>query len=218
MKKYYAVVPDIHGYFEPLAWALEWIDSKRDEIEKVVFLGDYVDRGRDSPKVLDLLSRRPRDSNVFIRGNHDQMMLDYLEYPDGNSRWYEFWGAETASQFRDRWKSGGLAENPGMAPYADFIRQTAFSYETDLYIFVHAAIDPFKPMTSQSHDMMLWGNHQFCYNSVDRLVVTGHIIMDQPTLKNNHLALDTGAYHGGGLTVALLPTAGMTIEPVFTKF
>jgi serine/threonine protein phosphatase 1 len=215
--RYYAAIPDIHGCKDHLEKALKFLDE-RDDIEKIFFTGDYVDRGPDSPGVLDVLIGRDPAKNMFIRGNHDQMMLEYLDYPTGDMQWPSIWGLQTIRQFGDRWKPGGIINSPEMRPYSTFIRNTRFFYETEHYIFVHAGINPFKPMMEQDIDNMMWARNMFCYENLSKLVVTGHSIVEQPTMKNNHLALDVGCYARGSLYIALLPVDGDLNKIMISRF
>ncbi|WP_231686955.1 metallophosphoesterase [Bacillus sp. JCM 19034] len=74
------VISDIHGYYEQMVDSLKNVDLKNQE-NTILFLGDFVDGGRDSCKVLyyikGLFERRPEQTTVLL-GNHDEMFLDWL--------------------------------------------------------------------------------------------------------------------------------------------
>ncbi|MBU6299778.1 MAG: metallophosphoesterase, partial [Alphaproteobacteria bacterium] len=92
-------VGDVHGCLAQLSALLAKIEADASgfagEIQPI-FLGDYVDRGPDSKGVIDrlLAAREERDCR-FIRGNHDQFMLDFLEQPALYRDWRDFGGRET---------------------------------------------------------------------------------------------------------------------------
>lgn len=206
MKKYYAVIPDIHGCLKQLVSALSSIDA-RDDVEQVIFLGDYVDRGPHSKEVLDILISRPKNKNTFILGNHDDMFLDWLK-GNRDGRWEFMFGEKTLDSF------GPLLDTqqwPGaLDKYQEFLLDTCQLFmQTDHHIFVHAGINPLKSMLEQERDYMLWGREMFCYSNLNKTVITGHSIVPEVTLRNNHLALDIGCYYKGGLAVALIPTNEM---------
>ena len=73
-------VGDIHGYYDKLEALMN--EVRPTAVDKVIFLGDYIDRGPDSCKVLqylmDFKKRFPGTDTVFLRGNHEQMLLDAL--------------------------------------------------------------------------------------------------------------------------------------------
>src|SRR5215813_12487398 len=80
------VIGDIHGraqLLEQLIRDVPW-DIKHD---KIIFLGDLIDRGKQSPEVIDLVMDLMKENPnvVVLRGNHEQMMLDCLEY--GELQW-----------------------------------------------------------------------------------------------------------------------------------
>ncbi len=103
-KSCFYVVPDIHGQIGNLNAILTRIlplrnDSKH--FDQVVFLGDYIDRGSDSFEVLETLIALQRcypQQTIFLRGNHEEMMLlatntfDGLNLSVNNSvRWFKNW-------------------------------------------------------------------------------------------------------------------------------
>src|SRR5580765_5777294 len=91
-------IGDIHGSFIALSTLLNTLEIQ--PADQLVFLGDYIDRGPDSRKVLDLLTRpNPPGSRVFLRGNHEVMILDAREDLLKANTWQSYGGLETAFSY-----------------------------------------------------------------------------------------------------------------------
>ena len=75
------VIPDIHGYLDKLTQALALVEAHAGPNARIVFLGDYVDRGPDSRGVLQLLINGKAEGRdwITLRGNHDQLFLDGIK-------------------------------------------------------------------------------------------------------------------------------------------
>ena len=85
------VISDIHGMYHHLGKILQYWGRK----DKLIILGDLVDRGIDSLAVVQKLMNLTKEHDVtFIMGNHDQMLLDYIETPSNYERYFRN-GAET---------------------------------------------------------------------------------------------------------------------------
>jgi serine/threonine protein phosphatase 1 len=97
-------VGDVHGRADLLADLLRRIESDRAGFGgrvTLVMLGDYTDRGMQSRRVIELLLGPPlRDADaVFLRGNHDQAMLDFLDDPAVGPDWFGFGGDATVLSY-----------------------------------------------------------------------------------------------------------------------
>ncbi|KAM0037764.1 putative calcineurin-like phosphoesterase domain, ApaH type, metallo-dependent phosphatase [Helianthus debilis subsp. tardiflorus] len=110
-------IGDIHGYMTKLQnlWSnLERVIPASDfENARIIFLGDYCDRGPDTRKVLDFLidlpSKYPNQSHVFLAGNHDFAFAAFVGAipppPDG-SEFRDTWAEFEASEEREGWYKG----------------------------------------------------------------------------------------------------------------
>ena len=161
-------IPDIHGMYDELELILSRILPLRKTkgvTDKIVFLGDYIDRRPDSHKVLDKLIELKQeygDQIITLRGNHESMFLDGIA-PSESSKRYRFWmqygGDITLKGYLDR--SGNSYKEEKLNPYLfprqriidlvpkehiDFINSLDDYYETDDFIFVHGGCDPLRPM------------------------------------------------------------------------
>jgi len=186
---------DIHGCLAELNQLLESVAPAADD--QLVFLGDYIDRGPDSAGVIDRLLelRRQQPDAVFLRGNHEQMLLDFLD--NGSpGHFLANGGAETIASYRqgDRW--------PPPPDHLDFFRNLRTLYETENFIFVHAGLRPGIALEEQDDQDLLWIRWEFLESDADwgKPVVFGHTPRQTPLLGRNRIGLDTGCVYGRQLT------------------
>lgn len=218
-------VGDVHGradLLERLLSDLERLaDSEAREKPMVVFAGDYIDRGPDSRDVLDLLLEgRPYGfERRFLKGNHEQLMLDFCVNPVRTRSWLSYGGANTLASYGVR-PPPASASNPAIyadalqalregmpKAHADFLNNNLERYvEAGDYLFVHAGIDPAKPLKDQADSDLYWIRDRFLQHSkpLSHCVVHGHTPVRAPTLEGSRIAIDTGAYATGVLTAARL--------------
>ncbi|HEX8268716.1 MAG TPA: metallophosphoesterase family protein [Flavobacterium sp.] len=91
------VIGDIHGGLRALKQVLE--RAQVTDNDKLIFLGDYVDGWSESPQVLDfLISLEQRQACIFIRGNHDDLLMEWLKGKD-NALWYQHGGEATVMAY-----------------------------------------------------------------------------------------------------------------------
>lgn len=201
--------------------------------DNVVFLGDYVDRGENVCRVLDLLLEfRSRFDNVtFLRGNHEQLMLDardsattvvpsnaMQELSPETLLWLQNGGIETLESYMAGIAPGSVEDAIARwwewIPHShwEFLRATQLEFLTPHYHFVHAGLLP----PGQSWEGATWGmeprlwirepflSSQERYDG--RIVVFGHTpqLNGQPLVQHNKIGIDTGAVFGGPLTLAAL--------------
>lgn len=208
---HYFAVGDIHGMFEAFLTILCRIDEYAHEhkIEEytVITLGDYIDRGPESNKVVDYLINLERSWAgssrylVTLRGNHEQMYLDALN--GGSDDVYLFrinGGTQTLQSY------GVSMETDVPFSHKQFFRDTKMFYETEKHYFVHAGVYPGVPLDRQSDNARLWIREDFLYSDCDfgKMIVHGHTPKqyDEGT-KPNRVNLDYGAVFGGSLVCAV---------------
>jgi serine/threonine protein phosphatase 1 len=212
---------DIHGCATLLDRAFDAIeaDLAHHSVPQAgfVFLGDYIDRGEDSRRTLDILIERTGlYSTIFLKGNHEQILLDFLQDPTLLQEWRQFGGLQTLISYGLKPSvnpSSGelfeLARDLGAALPASHRRflqalRPTFSYGD--YFFVHAGVRPGVPLDQQSERDLLWIRDEFLRSQDDfgKFVVHGHTPVMEPDLRPNRLNIDTGAYATGRLTVLRL--------------
>lgn len=222
MKPIYAI-GDIHGQFDMLCRALEWIDADGGPEARVVFLGDLVDRGPDSFGVIELLIRGMEEGRdwVPLLGNHDRMFRRFLEdgtrhdtrilsgrgwlHPAlGGPMTLASYGVETGE---DRPDDAILADARARVPEAHcrFLNDRKTLHREPGLIFVHAGLRPGVPVDQQDEDDLVWIRETFLNETrpFEALVVHGHTAIEAATHYGNRVNLDTGAGYGRPLTVGV---------------
>jgi len=183
----------------------------------LIFIGDYVDRGHDSKGVIDiLLETRTEFAVRFLRGNHDQAMLNFLFDPGTYAGWRNIGGADTLLSYGvkppDSDKPAALrGARDGLAravpgAHMSVLNALEMSVEVGDYYFVHAGVRPGVPLDGQSAMDQMWIRDEFLNSDADfgKVVVHGHSPIRHPVRKPNRVSIDTGAYSSGKLTAVAL--------------
>lgn len=206
----YIAIGDIHGCHQSLAKLLEAVKPSKEDV--VVFIGDYIDRGPDSKGVLDfLLEYQETQSCIFLRGNHEEMLLDWRD-GDRSGIWQSNGGMETLESY---WQLGSTKAEIPKAHIA-FIEKTRIYYDTPDYLFVHAGINPHFSVSENlemfNEDVFLWERSHLRNGSKlwEKTVVCGHTPQARVLFKDNLICIDTGCVfshlpHLGTLTAIRLP-------------
>jgi len=221
-RRLYAV-GDIHGRADLLSRLLAEIatDAKcRGPAQnRLVYLGDYVDRGPDSADVIDLvLDGAPAGfDGVTLMGNHEDMMRRFLFdltigrgwLMNGADATLRSYGVEPPTPHDDtqayRRASVELAQH--LPPrHRRFLDSLALSHEEGDYFFVHAGVRPGVPLAEQRPEDLVWIRDEFLESDAEfgKRVVHGHSITREPTFRHNRIGIDTGAYATGRLTCLVL--------------
>ncbi len=146
-------VGDVHGYIKPLETLFSTIKPKKQDT--IVMLGDYIDRGPDSKKVIQFLRKQNQKCRLIkLMGNHEDILLHILTddlYAVTNTEdWLSWGGKETLASF-------GVHRTCDLPSWVlTFLKECILYYQTDKYIFAHAGFDPDVPMEEQTIDKLLW--------------------------------------------------------------
>ncbi len=184
----------------------------------LVFLGDYVDRGPASREVIDHLLERPPLCNeqVFLRGNHEQVLLDVLSSANRLEEWVSFGGMETLASYgiKPRLSLGAEAAADVQrefaarfpAPHLAFLNATRLTFETPNHFFVHAGIDPRRSLEQQRPSDLMWIREPFLASTKQypKIIVHGHTPVRRAEIHPNRINIDTGAFVTGRLTCAVI--------------
>lgn len=236
-------IGDIHGQVTMLRTLLGKLrDDGLSPQDTLVFLGDYVDRGENSCGVIEMLLalRAEYPNTIFLRGNHEQLMLNArdapppeydadekeLALPEALQLWLVNGGGETLVSYRPDMTIDDLLRWWEILPEShwEFVEATELEYITERYHFVHAGLLP-PGRTWEGAEMgldpRLWIREPFLSSRADfggRVVVFGHTpqMNGRPFRKPNRLGLDTAAVFGRRLTAAALdPVAsGRRLPPL----
>ncbi len=224
-------VGDIHGRADLLkALHRRILDHARRRAEQrqvIVFLGDYVDRGAGSREVIDfLIDAAACDDGierVFLKGNHDDAMLAFLDGTDDGTWWISMlggretlasYGIDIASLPRIPSRRRHELREKLPAGHARFLSSLRLFHVEEGCLFVHAGIRPGRSLDRQDPEDLLWIREEFLESDADfgRLVIHGHTICwDGPEVRANRIGIDTGAFATGVLTALVLAGDGLDI-------
>lgn len=217
-------VGDIHGRADLLSDLLLLLERRAASERReggdpiVIFLGDYVDRGPESARVIDmLLAGGPYGyERRFLKGNHEESMLAFLADPVANRVWLTRGGADTMLSYgvqppspmstnEQEWLDAA-AELAAKTPPAhlDFLNGLERYVELGGYAFVHAGVDDARPLDQQTDADLYWIRDRFISSKrrFSHRIVHGHTPVDEPYMDERRIAVDTGAYASGTLTAA----------------
>jgi len=216
-------IGDIHGSLVPLRLLRgairEHADAHPIERKCLIYLGDYIDRGFDSRKVLDLIINDPLPGfeQVFLKGNHEEGMLRFLADGSNALFWVAYGGIATMFSYGVKPPDPATDEDEVIRArkelakklppeHLDFLAKLErYRIEGD-YLFVHAGIRPGVPIEDQREEDLLWIRDEFLHSQLEfgKCVVHGHSISRQPDFQPNRIGIDTGAFASGTLTCLVL--------------
>lgn len=216
-------IGDVHGCSDLLARLLLRVDAHlaAHPIDRPlhVFLGDYIDRGPDSRNVINqLIERAFNHDAVFLKGNHEAWLLEFLEDPRLLESWGEYGGLQTLRSYGLRPSTNRtLSDNKALASelnaalpdsHRRFLNQLKPSFICGEYFFVHAGVRPKIALSRQKERDMLWIRDEFLSHDKDfgKIIVHGHTPVLEPDVRPNRINIDTGAYATGRLTCAIFET------------
>lgn len=216
--QFVVAIGDLHGridLFEQLLPRIEDVARKSASRHKtLIFVGDYVDRGSRSADLVErLLQGFEGYETVFLKGNHDETLLQFLGDPAVGDVWRNFGGLDTL-------RSYGVVHAPGQdwaetrnafalalpQSHIQFFKNLKLQHTVGDYLFVHAGVKPYVPLQEQTEQDLLWIREEFLESKANfgRIVVHGHTPTREPVVRHNRIGIDTGAYMSGKLTALVL--------------
>lgn len=206
-------IGDIHGCLAPLKQLIEKL--RPTPHDTLVFLGDYIDRGPDSKGVIEYLLRLRDEYNaVFLLGNHEMMLLDYLAFG-----YTESWDRNGGAATLDSYVCGGNIEVP--ASHAEFLKNCLPTYDTPDFFFVHGGLKPTRTIEENLKRMttfdLVWEREHLEPKHLlsedyawEKTVVCGHTPQPAPIVLEKLICIDTGCVYNlerrlGTLTAICLP-------------
>lgn len=231
MSKLFAV-GDIHGHFAELTELFETLFNQaglKPESDTVVFLGDYVDGGPTTKQVVEQLIawQEQYPHWVFLKGNHEDLMLDALVYNFKKYGDYYIWwnqgGRATAHSYLPTDASNydrAIMQPKEFIPteHLSWIHGLPLTYALAGYQFVHAGFAPRIGLGGQTEEDMLWIREAFINSDWDfdgMRVVFGHTPFHEPVVMPNKIGIDTMFHNYGKLTAVELDTLNPWSEPRF---
>jgi serine/threonine protein phosphatase 1 len=195
------VIGDVHGCLDLLKRLMEKIDWKPHE-DRLIFLGDYIDRGDDSRGVVSYILELLRLSSLVecLMGNHEDLFLNYLAGGDSDTFLLNG-GTKTLESY---YESGTIVVPPDHMTFFQGLRPWI---EMEDYFLVHAGFRPGVEIEKQSLEDMLWIRDPFIFSDYDfgKKVIFGHTPFAEALVLPNKIGLDTGAVYGNKLTCLEIP-------------
>ena len=220
------VIGDIHGRADLLQDLMTIIATDRqDRDAQIIFVGDYFDRGPNSRQTLQILltHAQTHPNSVFLRGNHDYMLLKFLDNPTASRQWLRHGGDETLASFG----MPGLSQNSAgdtlqkaahglihaLTPQGLlFLQDLRTSTQSGNVFVAHAGADPAHALDDQDEHTLLWGAPKFL-SGIRRdgiWVAHGHFADPEPSVRDGRISTDTGAYFSDRLTAARITPGDVT--------
>jgi serine/threonine protein phosphatase 1 len=213
-------IGDIHGCDDKLKVLHERIAADLaahpSPDHRIIHIGDYGDRGPNSAGVIARLIGLAGDPHVVcLRGNHDQLWLDFLADPDFSAQMFlRFGGKETLKSYGVGNRAKNYAQLAEMFSAAlpeahrAFLQTLKGSVQFGDYFFAHAGVRPGVPLDQQTPQDLSWIRDEFLADTRDfgAVIVHGHTVTasQAPEIFPNRIAIDTGAVFGGPLTCVVL--------------
>ena len=222
------VVGDVHGCYDLL---LELEDAIRTDAEArskdatplVVFVGDLIDRGDNSSRVLDhLVDTEDGLHRMSILGNHEAMFLDFLRSPKPSARWLGYGGRETLHSYGIQGDGANGFDMPARRlgqllnanipdSHVDYLMSCPISLRLPGYLITHAGLSAYKPLSEQENDDLIWSRPEFLdddedsearvgLREADLVLVHGHVPQEDVLYLPHRINVDTGAYASGKLS------------------
>lgn len=217
-------IGDVHGCYELMKdvlarLAADYAERAQGRRPILVFLGDYVDRGPHSARVMEALVWLQRRGDLeihFLKGNHEQALLEFLDAPERGGPWIGFGGAETLLSYGVEPPAAEAGAEAYLQARDELLERMPASHlrllqqlETMVvigdYAFVHAGVRPGAPLAEQAENDLMWIRRGFVDQPgpFEKVIVHGHTwLSEQPQITEHRLGLDTGGYATGVLTAA----------------
>lgn len=226
MRRY--VIGDIHGCYFTLLDLINKLSIEKGD--KLIFLGDYIDRGPHSKRVIDYIMSIEGPDVITLMGNHERMCVDANR---GSGYWGQTWmnngGGITVDSYDERTEEEKVrpsllypelqdewrAKLPRVSEeHIQWMESLPVFYEDDDFFYCHAGIDPDYSFDDQIEDDLLWIRNRFLKseNVWPKKIVFGHTPMQKVQIKENKIGVDTGACYGNMLSAICLDT--MTVYSV----
>jgi serine/threonine protein phosphatase 1 len=214
-------VGDVHGRDDLLRQMAERVeaDSERSSVNHAVtvFLGDYVDRGLGSMRVVEQLARGEWPTPIIaLAGNHEDLLMAFLENEGAFQTWRSLGGLETLHSYGVNVASAMAKRDFGAVqaafaarfpePHRQFLENLKVSVALGDYFFCHAGIRPGVPLDRQDRNDLVTIRDTFLSSEAEhgKLVVHGHTPSVVPEIRSNRIGIDTAAYATGRLTCLVL--------------
>lgn len=217
------VIGDIHGRCDLLDELIAAIDADLNDAgdidATIVFLGDLIDRGPESARVIDTAQQWGERRKVrYIAGNHEEMFLESFDDREMLRHFLKHGGKETVLSYgikKKRYNELTMKELQKEmhelvpAQHRTFIEEMEDIIFAGDYVFVHAGVNPKRSMEEQKQSDLRWIRERFLKHRepFSHVVVHGHTIFEEIEHTDHRIGIDTGAFRTGTLTALVLEGA-----------
>ncbi|BEV11583.1 serine/threonine protein phosphatase [Asticcacaulis sp. DW145] len=215
-------IGDIHGRFDLFKKMVHLIKADMEATQsscRIVLLGDYIDRGREASRVLSGINALKKETwcdLVALKGNHEQLFLQFLKDAKNGPQWFRHGGSETVRSFglimdepRTPESWAGLRDELARRMTRGqrrLLSDLRLSFEAGDYLFVHAGVDPWRDRSTQGEEVLLWIRNRFLRvdRACSKAVVHGHTPTEGVVNQKWRIGLDTAAHATGVLSAIRL--------------
>ena len=220
-------IGDIHGCLSQLTSLHKNIlnyDKFNPKNDLLIYLGDYIDRGKYSKEVIDQILKLKNNNikTINLMGNHDEFMIDFILNKKNNIKnWVNFgadqtfrsYGVEVVEYIKDGFKDEVVDKlrntllNKIDNSHLDFFKNLEISYSSEKYLFVHAGIDPSKRLNNQTKKDFLWSRSEKFFSKdfkSEKIIVHGHTPEENIINYPFRINVDSGCYFSGKLSSVCL--------------
>ncbi len=215
-------IGDIHGRAdlldEMLALIKDDLAQSPAQSSLELFLGDYIDRGPEIPRVVETLLSGAAicDHRLCLKGNHEDALLRFLEDSRVLQSWRNFGGLDTLYAYgvkptlpRNTHDHEALQEEFRQCfseAHHRFLRELPTYATHGDYFFTHAGVRPGVSLDAQADEDLMWIRGDFLNSDEDfgKVIIHGHTPQDEPDVRFNRVNIDTGAWASGKLTCIVL--------------
>lgn len=200
---------DIHGVAKVTERAILLAEELK---AQAIFLGDYVDRGKESLLVIEMLiqAKAKHPDWIFLMGNHDMMFLDLIN------------GKENKGGYDDRTKKDAYApwlllDSEDQRSITTFLEQLTFYYETPEFIFLHAPLkETGENLAQKNNDELIW-NYDYEPIWQGKKFIHGHYPVDDVVEKYNGININTSCGYGWGYLTGCVVEENQQIVHAYIK-
>jgi len=216
-------IGDIHGCLKQLISLQKKILNSKNfnkDNDLFIYIGDYIDRGPNSKDVINQILKLQKDNikSIFLMGNHEQIMIDFLFNKINNLEYWLQLGADQTFKSYDieitEFIKDGFGDiiidklrnvflNKLNEEHIYFFKNLKLSYTARDYFFVHAGINPEKPLEKQDKMDLLWSrSDKFLDKNLkfEKIIVHGHTPENEIVNYPNRINIDTGCFFSGKLS------------------
>ena len=220
-------IGDIHGCLKQLISLQKNIlntkNFKKDN-DLLLYIGDYIDRGPHSKDVINQIIKLQKENikSIFLMGNHEQVMIDFLFNKINNLKYWLNLGAdqtfksykiEVAEFIKDGFGDDKIDRlrsvllNELSDEHIHFLKNLRLSYSVGNYLFVHAGINPEKTLKDQDKMDLLWSRSDKFFDKnfkFEKIIVHGHTPEEKVINFPYRINVDIGCFFSGKLSCVCL--------------